>query len=74
MTGSKQQSPQPVRVAATKCPMCGAATVARYRPFCSKRCSDRDLFNWLGEGYRMPTDEPAPPELMGGSGDSGLEE
>ena len=23
-------------------------------PFCSRGCKDRDLLNWLGEGYRVP--------------------
>jgi len=41
------------------CPICGkAATVAEYRPFCSKRCADIDLGNWLGERYTVPAVEP----------------
>jgi endogenous inhibitor of DNA gyrase (YacG/DUF329 family) len=39
------------------CPTCGKPAVARYRPFCSKRCADLDLHRWFAEGYRMPTDE-----------------
>jgi endogenous inhibitor of DNA gyrase (YacG/DUF329 family) len=23
-------------------------------PFCSQGCRDRDLLQWLGEGYRVP--------------------
>ncbi len=42
-----------------KCPMCGANKVTRYRPFCSKRCADLDLGIWLGESYRIPTNEDA---------------
>ena len=25
-----------------------------HSPFCSQGCRDRDLLNWLGEGYRVP--------------------
>lgn len=40
-----------------KCPICGKPTQPDYKPFCSKRCADVDLGKWLGEGYRIPTDE-----------------
>ena len=40
-----------------KCPMCGKVAVVKYKPFCSKRCADLDLGKWLGEGYRVPTDD-----------------
>jgi endogenous inhibitor of DNA gyrase (YacG/DUF329 family) len=40
------------------CPVCGAAAVAKYRPFCSKRCADVDLGRWLKGVYRVPTEEP----------------
>ncbi len=23
-------------------------------PFCGQGCRDRDLLNWLGDGYRVP--------------------
>lgn len=36
------------------CPICGKPSDARFRPFCSKRCADQDLGQWLGEGYRVP--------------------
>jgi len=39
------------------CPICGKPADDRYRPFCSRRCADVDLHRWLGEGYRVPTDE-----------------
>lgn len=51
-----------------KCPMCGKAATAAYKPFCSKRCADLDLARWLGEGYRIPTDERP------GEGDFGNDE
>jgi endogenous inhibitor of DNA gyrase (YacG/DUF329 family) len=25
-----------------------------HAPFCSQGCRDRDLLQWLGEGYRVP--------------------
>ncbi|PIW30837.1 MAG: DNA gyrase inhibitor YacG [Rhodospirillales bacterium CG15_BIG_FIL_POST_REV_8_21_14_020_66_15] len=39
------------------CPVCGKAPVTEYRPFCSKRCADVDLGNWLDGGYRIPTND-----------------
>lgn len=28
-----------------------------YEPFCSKRCSDLDLGQWLTGGYAIPTED-----------------
>ncbi|HKX36555.1 MAG TPA: DNA gyrase inhibitor YacG [Rhizorhapis sp.] len=39
---------------AAKCPVCGRPAQAETRPFCGKACRDRDLLQWLGEGYRVP--------------------
>jgi hypothetical protein len=36
------------------CPLCGKPADATHKPFCGQGCRDRDLLNWLGEGYRMP--------------------
>lgn len=44
---------------AAPCPICSKPSEADYQPFCSKRCADIDLHKWLGEGYRVPTEEPA---------------
>ena len=44
-----------------RCPTCGKPSAAAFRPFCSKRCKDRDLHRWFTESYRVATDE-APPE------------
>ena len=44
----------------TACPVCGKPPHALHAPFCSRGCKDRDLLQWLGEGYRIPapkTDE-----------------
>jgi hypothetical protein len=36
------------------CPLCKKPAHADYRPFCSRAHRDRDLLQWLGEGYRIP--------------------
>ncbi|WP_322865106.1 DNA gyrase inhibitor YacG [Aquicoccus sp. G2-2] len=40
------------------CPICSAASDAKFRPFCSKRCADLDLARWLGGRYAIPSDDP----------------
>ncbi|MGB0747944.1 MAG: DNA gyrase inhibitor YacG [Magnetospiraceae bacterium] len=40
-----------------KCPICRKKSVPDYRPFCSKRCADIDLGNWLGGDYTVPVIE-----------------
>jgi hypothetical protein len=37
-----------------RCPICKKPTVREFRPFCSRGCRDRDLINWVDEGYKMP--------------------
>lgn len=44
-----------------KCPICAKTADAGYLPFCSKRCADIDLGRWLGESYRIPTEEAPDP-------------
>jgi len=44
----------------THCPICGKATMPRFRPFCSRRCRDVDLNRWLGEHYAIPTVQAEP--------------
>lgn len=39
------------------CPICGRPAVKAHRPFCSTRCADADLGNWISGHYRIPTDE-----------------
>lgn len=47
------------------CPICGAARVPRYRPFCSARCADVDLGRWLNESYAVPVeDDPDDPDRL----------
>ena len=54
------------------CPICGKEAVDRYRPFCSRRCSDVDLGRWLtgsyviagpGEEDDTSSDDEAKPQL-----------
>lgn len=40
-----------------RCPTCGRDVDQRYRPFCSARCRDIDLGNWLDGVYRVPAVE-----------------
>ena len=35
------------------CPLCGKNAQDKYRPFCSSRCANLDLGNWLNEDYRV---------------------
>lgn len=37
------------------CPICGKATLADMRPFCSKRCADLDLARWFNGSYAVPS-------------------
>jgi endogenous inhibitor of DNA gyrase (YacG/DUF329 family) len=36
------------------CPRCGEPATVAHRPFCSQGCRDRDLIEWLSDGYRIP--------------------
>lgn len=39
------------------CPICEKPTTWKdnpFRPFCSEKCQDRDLGNWLTESYSVP--------------------
>lgn len=53
------------------CPLCGKPASAAHKPFCSQGCRDRDLLNWLGEGYRMPG--PAADPDLPSDGSDGLD-
>ncbi|MFL0415397.1 DNA gyrase inhibitor YacG [Sphingomonas sp. 179-I 2A4 NHS] len=46
-----------------KCPICSAPSVPEHAPFCSRRCKDRDLLQWLSDGYRIPGREIDPDGL-----------
>lgn len=47
------------------CPICEQPTHADHAPFCSRGCRDRDLLQWLGEGYRLPGAPVDPGEQHG---------
>jgi len=36
------------------CPICAKPATPEQTPFCSRGCRDRDLLQWLSEGYRVP--------------------
>lgn len=46
-----------------KCPICGATTEKRWRPFCSKRCADVDLGRWMTGAYAIPGEDAAEDDL-----------
>jgi endogenous inhibitor of DNA gyrase (YacG/DUF329 family) len=52
-----------------RCPICGKPAKARAEdanaPFCSPRCKQVDLGNWLTERYRVQTDEKPEPDEPG---------
>jgi endogenous inhibitor of DNA gyrase (YacG/DUF329 family) len=37
--------------------MCGKPRDQRFRPFCSRRCRDRDFLAWAGGRYAIPAVE-----------------
>ena len=39
---------------ATLCPICRKPAIPAQTPFCSQGCRDRDLLQWLDDGYRIP--------------------
>jgi endogenous inhibitor of DNA gyrase (YacG/DUF329 family) len=43
---------------AAKCPICQKPATEKYKPFCSKRCSDIDLGRWLKGSYAIPGKAP----------------
>ena len=45
------------------CPICKKPRSEEFAPFCSGRCRDRDLANWLTDAYTVPG-EPASPGQM----------
>ncbi|HEU0065606.1 MAG TPA: DNA gyrase inhibitor YacG [Sphingomonas sp.] len=38
----------------SNCPVCAKPTAPAHKPFCSPGCRDRDLLQWLDDGYRIP--------------------
>jgi endogenous inhibitor of DNA gyrase (YacG/DUF329 family) len=50
------------------CALCGKPEAPEYAPFCSRRCKDRDLLQWLGGGYRFPGPPVDPERVDSGEG------
>jgi endogenous inhibitor of DNA gyrase (YacG/DUF329 family) len=44
-------------MSARQCPICGRPAEADHRPFCSRRCADRDLQRWFSGAYAIPAVE-----------------
>jgi len=56
--GDEQRAQPAVVGRSPRCPICGRRPVeSRFRPFCSARCRDQDLLNWLGGRYAIPVQE-----------------
>ncbi|MGB3470751.1 MAG: DNA gyrase inhibitor YacG [Erythrobacter sp.] len=43
--------------------MCKRARSEQFSPFCSQRCKDRDLAQWFGDGYAVPSRPASPDEV-----------
>ena len=54
---AKITSLHPQKPKATDCPLCGEKAKPPHTPFCSRRCSQLDLGNWLNEAYVIPAYE-----------------
>ncbi len=55
--------PSPRANGQRRCPICGKPRVEAHAPFCSTRCRDRDLVQWLDDGYALPG-PPADPDAQ----------
>ena len=51
------------------CPICEKPTVAAYKPFCSKKCADIDLNQWLVGNYRIEGSDSASSDAEDSYGD-----
>lgn len=45
---------QPASPADLRCPICRRKAAPDHAPFCSPRCRDVDLVNWLDDRYAIP--------------------
>lgn len=49
------------------CPICKRPSTQESRPFCSEGCKNRDLLQWLNDGYAIPGPAAPDPEHSSGS-------
>jgi endogenous inhibitor of DNA gyrase (YacG/DUF329 family) len=42
------------RAGPARCPICRRPQAPAFKPFCSARCRDQDLLNWLDGRYVIP--------------------
>ncbi len=54
-----QRTPDPSNIPKGKCPLCGHPTEHEFRPFCSRRCANIDLYKWMSNGYAISGREDA---------------
>jgi len=54
---AKITSLYPQKQKAADCPLCGEKATPPHTPFCSRRCSQLDLDNWLNEVHVIPAHE-----------------
>lgn len=59
MTSHVADGTEDILLKGRKCSICARPVIARFRPFCSKRCADHDLGSWLTEEYKVASDEEA---------------
>lgn len=57
---------------ANACPLCAKPVAAAHTPFCSRGCKDRDLLQWLGEGYRIPVQDDSAADGLDNDPERGL--
>jgi len=55
----------------TFCPVCSSPKNVDYKPFCSRRCADKDLLKWLNGEYYIPGSEIL--DLDDNDGDGSIE-
>ena len=56
------EKPEDAQPGYRRCPLCGEPTEMTYRPFCSARCRDIDLSQWLRGGYAIAGGQAAADE------------
>jgi endogenous inhibitor of DNA gyrase (YacG/DUF329 family) len=59
MSDTAKESPSNKAISMLKCPTCGATADPQARPFCSPRCADIDLGQWLQGKYAIPAVDAA---------------